>query len=132
MSEQKSTWQLAFNVGLLQLVLLAVSALVFLLNQTATATALLAGAAIGLVGSSAFALVSLTPGKGQSVRGILTRVYVGQATKYLLIVTGLIMAYSALPEIDQRMNVLALLAMLLLSQCAYLLAPYLRSSKGLH
>lgn len=127
MSEPKDTRRMAFKVGLLQFVLLAASGLIFLLNQSAMTSAALAGAAIGLSGSSAFALISLSPGNGRSAGAMLFSVYVGQASKYFIILAGLIMAYSVLPEIDRHRNVLALLAGVLLSQCAYLVAPYLRA-----
>lgn len=130
MSEHNNTRQLALKVGLLQTLLLALSGLICLLNQSVMATAAFVGAAIGLMGSTAFAVVSLSTGNGWSAGRIMFKIYIAQATRYMLIFAGLITAYSTLPGISRYMNVVALLGALLLSQFAYLIAPSLGSTEN--
>ena len=128
MGEHLNTRQLTLKVGLLQSLLLTLAGLVFFLNQSQMAMAALAGTAIGLLGTSAFALVTLSTGKESSAGRIVFNAYIAQASKYMFIFAGLVKAYTALPGIDQQRNVLALLGALFLSQIVYVLAPSLGST----
>lgn len=128
MGEHQNTRQLTLKVGLLQSLMLTLAGLVFFLNQSQMAMAALAGTAIGLLGTSAFALVTLPTGRESSAGRIVFNAYIAQASKYMFIFAGLVKAYTALPGIDQQWNVLALLGALFLSQIVYVLAPSLGST----
>ncbi len=136
--------KLARYIVVAQLMLTLSLAMVSLLMGVVTASAAFAGGIIGAAASGCFALVSLRSGESifehnaglerssgqeKSAGKILLDFYLGQATKWLVIVISMALAFNYLPGIDQNLNILVLLGVFLLTQSAYVAVPvYLKKT----
>ncbi len=122
-SAHRGDLKLALMIAITQLLLALLLGILFLIFETMMLSAAAAGALIGLLASSAFALISLRPGRHRPASKILLDLYLGQVGKWIMVVMTIIVAIKFLPDIDQGINILVLLAAFLLSQSAYLLVP---------
>lgn len=99
-----------------------VSDIIFLFRSSIFSAAL-AGALIGFAASCSFALISLRSGTDRSAGRILLDLYLGQLAKWIVIVITMVATFKYLPGVDQNLNILMLLAIFLLTQSAYIIAP---------
>lgn len=115
--------KLALTIAVTQLTVVLLLAILFVLFETSMISAALAGALIGLAASCSFALVSLRSGTDRSAGRVLLDLYLGQIAKWIVIVISMVATFKYLPGVDQGLNILVLLAVFLLTQSAYIIAP---------
>ncbi len=115
--------KLALVIGAAQLIIAFLLAILFFLFRSSIFSAALAGALIGFAASCSFALISLRSGTDRSAGRILLDLYLGQLAKWIVIVITMVATFKYLPGVDQNLNILMLLAIFLLTQSAYIIAP---------
>lgn len=89
------------------------------------ALAALSGGLIMLVATLFVAVVALRPSGDASVHRALKQFYIGALGKYIIVVMGLLVAFSQAAALREEANALVLFATLFFVQSAYWLAPQL-------
>lgn len=122
-SAHQGDLKLALVIAATQLTIVLLLAILFVLFETSILSAALVGALIGLAASCSFALISLRSGTNRSAGKVLLDLYLGQLAKWIVIVITMVATFKYLPGVDQGLNILVLLAVFLLTQSAYIIAP---------